>query len=239
MELPSPTPPEDAASIESSKNSESFPRLHRPANPAAELLSPSIARFQGDRTPAFELKFLAPETVAKQVEAWAIENLQRDEHALLTPDGTYETTTLYLDTPTLDMFHRQPGHRRRKYRLRRYGLSDAVFLERKARRGDHVRKRRSLVAAESLAEHLAATETPDWDGDWFRARVALRGLQPTCRITYRRTAFVLQSEDGPLRVTFDRHLSGTGAKNWNLLPVTADSQEKEAVLNLLGEQVVC
>jgi len=183
------------------------------------------------------LKMLVPEELARQVEAWAISHLQRDEHALQSPDGTYETTTLYLDTPALDMFHRQPGHRRRKYRLRRYGLSDVVFLERKARRGDKVRKRRTLVAAASLAEQLAAEQSPTWEGDWFRARVATAGLQPVCRISYRRTAFVAHSTDGPLRVTLDRNLCGIAAADWNLLPVVA--QQTEVAPNLLGDHVVC
>ena len=237
MELPTPPTPDPTSS--STDANEPFPRLHCPEKvPVAEdLLSPSLTRFQGDRTPAFELKMLVPEELARQVEAWAVSHLRRDEHALQSPDGTYDTTTLYLDTPALDMFHRQPGHRRRKYRLRRYGLSDVVFLERKARRGDKVRKRRTLVAAESLGDRLAAAPVPAWEGDWFRARVAARGLHPVCRISYRRTAFVAHSNDGPLRVTLDRQLCGIAAADWNLLPVGAN--QTQVVPNLLGEHVVC
>ena len=40
---------------------------------------------------------------------------------------------MYCDTQALDVFHRTPGYRRRKYRVRRYDEAWDVHLERKVR----------------------------------------------------------------------------------------------------------
>jgi hypothetical protein len=110
-------------------------------------------------------------------------------------------------------------------------------LERKARRGDKVRKRRTLVSLTTLAEELAMDSSSAWDGDWFRSRVARRGLKPACLISYSRSAFVAHGDDGPLRVTLDRNLCGTIAGDWSLLPIAPDAPT--SICNLLGNHVVC
>ncbi len=202
------------------------------ANAADAFLSPSIQRLVGEKAAAFEVKFLILETVARQVEAWAGEHMQRDAFADLSNGGAYQTTTLYLDTPQRDVFHRAPEHRNRKFRLRRYGGEQIIFLERKTRRGDRVAKRRCNVPMEELAALTAQAAADGWAGAWFRQRVAAQSLQPACRLTYDRTAFVRLAEEGPLRLTLDRRIRGLATDAWDLTPLDAGH-------GILPEQVIC
>src|SRR5438093_147544 len=121
--------------------------------------------------PAFELKFQLPAAEAHVIEVWARQNLTPDPHG---QHGTYRITSVYCDTPQLDVFHRSPGYRRRKYRLRRYGDSPDVYLERKTRRGDRVKKKRAAVPAEELSLLAAADAPPEWAGGWFLRRLGKR-----------------------------------------------------------------
>jgi hypothetical protein len=206
----------------------SFPRIHQPE----ELLSPSIQRSLGESVPAFELKFLLPEEVAQQVEAWAATHLERDIFSSRERGGAYQTTTLYLDTPGLDVFYRTRGFRGRKYRLRRYGEDERIYLERKSRRGDRVKKRRSDVPLADLAIFRFDGAAVEWPGLWFRDRIGVRGLQPVCRISYERTAFVQTTSQGPVRLTLDRQIRGLPAASWDLPPVREGH-------GILAGQVIC
>ena len=191
-------------------------RIHEPHNP---LLSPSIQRVIGEQIAAFELKFLVEERLAQEIQQWATTRMQPDAYADPALGGAYQTTTLYLDTPARDVFHRSPGQRGRKYRLRRYGSEQQVHLERKTRRGDRVKKRRSQVPLEELALLATATQPPLWPGEWFGQRIAAQNLRPACLITYERVAYVQLSSEGPLRLTLDRQIRGVASEAWDLTPV--------------------
>jgi hypothetical protein len=217
-----------APSASATEESPAFPRIHQPE----DLLSPSIQRSPGESVPAFELKFLLAEVVAQQVEAWAAEHLERDVFAGPERGGSYQTTTLYLDTPGLDVFYRTRGFRGRKYRLRRYGEDERVYLERKSRRGDRVKKRRCDVPLADLAIFPFDGAAVDWPGLWFRDRIGLRALQPVCRISYERTAFVQATSEGPVRLTLDRQIRGLPSAAWDLPPVR-DGR------HILAGQVIC
>src|SRR5439155_22125195 len=99
---------------------------------------------------AYELKFLLDETRAQDVEAWAELRLALDPHSDPALGGASRTTSLYFDTPELDVYHRAPSYRRRKFRVRRYGSAPEVFLERKSKWGDRVAKPRTAVPAAEL-----------------------------------------------------------------------------------------
>ena len=185
--------------------------------------SPSLA----SDPDAYELKFVLSTFEATRIEAWARHRFQPDPHG---QDGTYQTTTLYLDTPWLDVYHKSPGHRRSKYRLRRYGAAAVVQLERKKRRGDRVRKRRETWLLADLPRLL------DTEGDctWFGSRIQARGLQPVCCIGYDRTAFAGRTPAGPVRLTLDRQVVGRAASGWSV-PAFVGGREllkDEAVLEL-------
>lgn len=175
-----------------------------------EALSPSLLKGDG---PAFELKFLLGDQAA-QAEAWAREHLIPDPHGR---DGVYETTSLYCDTDALDVFHRRPGFKRNKYRLRRYEGGEVVHLERKTRKGDRVKKKRDTLPLDQLpvlsAEGLDETQP----FAWFVRQMRKRALRPAARVAYERTAF-----HGPgVRLTIDRDLRGERAFDWDLSPLTA------------------
>ncbi|WP_437221837.1 polyphosphate polymerase domain-containing protein [Planctomicrobium sp. SH661] len=199
------------------------------AEPTSSL-SPSLtARAQG--ATAFEVKFLIDEAVALKVEAWAARQMEPDPHGHPAQSGSYQVTSLYTDTVGLDVYHRTPKYRRRKYRLRRYGNEPTIHLERKVRRGERVAKRRTSVPESDLhflAQTLAIT---DWQGHWFHHSLLRKSLVPTGLLIYQRTAFVGSCPEGPLRLTLDRQIRGLLTSSWNL-------ETGEQALPLLPGEVV-
>lgn len=178
------------------------------------MLSPGLAA--GSLGPAFELKFQLTAAAAEFVERWARTNLSPDCHG---EDGFYRVTSLYCDTPRFDVFHRTAGFKRRKFRVRRYGEALQVFLERKSKLGDRVRKKRVEVARDELCRLSEANAHPDWVGSWFHQRILKRGLRPTVRVSYERTAFFGRAGELPVRLTLDRNLIGAAANDWEIMPL--------------------
>jgi hypothetical protein len=193
---------------------------------AAPMESPSLAAVTG--IPAYELKFLLSEAQAHAVEELARAQLLTDPHADPSRGNAYHTTSIYCDTAAFDVFHRRPPHKRRKHRLRRYQDALAVFLERKSKWGYRVKKRRTMIPAADLALFAHPMSLTDWDGHWFHRHLVAAQLQPVCRIAYERVALVGQAAEGPLRLTFDRHIQGIMSRTWSVdrvengLPVLAD-----------------
>ncbi len=201
-----------------------------PAPTTATFESPSLTGASAAE-PAFELKFLLDEAGARQVRDWADRHLALDPHGEAALGGAYRTTSLYCDTPELDVYHRSAGYRRSKYRVRRYGAEPAVFLERKTKKGDRVSKQRTLVPLEEMARLVPPLSLVDWAGHWFHARLRERRLAPACRISYQRMAYVGSCSDGPLRLTLDQGIRGALAGEWCLAPF-------EGGLPLLVGQVI-
>lgn len=188
------------------------------AAPETALASPSLSE-RGEAA-AYELKFLVTQEQAEAIRELVNGRLTPDPHADPALGG-YRTTSLYFDTPGLDVFRGTVGFRRRKHRLRRYGDGTHVFLERKTKRGDRVRKRRTVIPDGELALLANPLSLVDWPGHWFHRYLLRRGLSPTCRITYDRVALVGLSADGPLRLTFDRQIRGALTAAWDLSAVDA------------------
>jgi hypothetical protein len=133
----------------------------------------------------------------------------------------YPVHSVYLDTPALGVFGRAGALRTRKYRLRRYGNEDTIWLERKAKVRGQVKKRRTAISEDQLACLYAAQPPAHWPAQWFRRRVQLRHLQPICSVTYERFARVGLTPEGPIRLTLDRAiggcgLQGTAATGWEV-----------------------
>jgi len=178
-------------------------------------VSPSLLGVVGGAA-AYELKFLLTDSLAAQVEAWAQERLAFDPHADPLLDNAYRIHSLYLDTEALDGYRRTPSFARRKFRIRRYGTESCLFLERKTRSGQRVRKRRTPIPdSEFIRVHVAELD-PAWDGCWFQRRLLARRLQPACQITYDRVAHVGMENDSPLRLTLDRGILGARASAWDV-----------------------
>lgn len=184
---------------------------------APEAQSPSLRAGNGEAA-AYELKFLLDEAAARAVEQWARQRMAPDPHGR---DGTYRITSLYCDTPQLDVYHRSPGFKRSKYRVRRYGETAVVHLERKKKKGERVRKKRVPLALEELGGLGEVDAEPEWAHAWFLRQVRLRGLRPAARVAYERTALVGQAAEGGVRLTLDRDLVGEPADGWALPAVGA------------------
>jgi hypothetical protein len=179
-------------------------------------LSPSLRRRE-DGSAAYEVKFLVSEAIAATIERHAAAGLSLDPHADPKLGNAYRTTTLYCDTPALDVFHRSGSGRNRKYRVRRYGSAPLVFLERKTKRGTEVSKRRVGISLDELGSLDA--HGVDWPGDWFRRRLTALSMKPVCSVSYDRTAYLGGTSEGPLRLTFDRRLRGQLVNDWDLSPI--------------------
>ncbi|WP_010582575.1 polyphosphate polymerase domain-containing protein [Schlesneria paludicola] len=198
---------------------------HLPRPTREMLISPSLCSAAGDSVQAFEMKFLLNEAQARRLEIDLRSFLIDDPHAESGPHpGQYRITTLYFDTPEFDVYHRQSGYVRRKFRLRRYGDSNDVFLERKAKQGLHVRKRRSPVPLHELDRLQRPEIESDWVGEWFHRRIQLRRLSPVLSLTYDRMALVGVYEGHPMRATFDRAIRSRPALDWQLNPVESGAE---------------
>lgn len=180
-------------------------------------VSPSLAAMPDGVIPAYEVKFLVPEPIARRVEEWAAGHLTPDPYTDPALGNRYRVTSLYFDTPAFDVFRRTVGHRGRKHRVRRYGSEEIVHLERKSKRDGRVWKQRTPLAADQLERALA---DPAASGTgWFALELADLGLRPACRVTYERAAFVGTGPTGPIRVTLDRAAVGTAADGPDVRPV--------------------
>jgi hypothetical protein len=198
-------------------------------HPPAIFVCPGLYRDEAE-TPAFEVKFLLTKAEAQEVERRLRGRLAPDPHADPALGGAYRVTSVYFDTPAFDVYRRSAGYRRRKYRVRRYGSGPTVFLERKAKKQQQVRKRRVLVPLAELST-LVGEVPSEWPGAWFADQLAKRQLQPVCRVSYERVALVGTCPVGPIRVTFDRSAHGG--------PVT--SADPEPVVDgprLLDDEVI-
>jgi hypothetical protein len=159
------------------------------------------------RALARELKVVVDPALASRIRAWARERLEGDPYADGPAHDEYRITSLYFDTTDLAVFHRRDSYGRAKYRVRRYGQSDTVFLERKMRTSGFLVKRRTQVPL-GVLPHLRNGSGPSrWPGDWFARRLRLRSLKPTSVVSYLRTARVGTTEHGPYRLTLDEGLT--------------------------------
>jgi hypothetical protein len=170
---------------------------------------------------AFELKFELSQDDVLRMKAWADENLHRDPHA--GPDGSYWVTSVYCDNPEFDVFHRSTGYRGSKLRMRRYGSAPFIFLERKIRRGDQVRKRRVEVAPGDLprlSEYMAGAKPElDWQAGWFLEHALKKRVAPIARVGYRRAAYFGVSGRQAVRLTVDENLIGEPTRGWEAHPL--------------------
>jgi hypothetical protein len=148
-----------------------------------------------------ETKFLIPVEKTPSVLAWVRENLDPDPHGHGLHRDEYLVQSIYFDTPEFHVFRKIGSYGRAKYRVRRYGNADWVFLERKMKRAGLVQKRRNTIDLSQLPQISALP-----DGKWYHDRLTLRKLQPRCYIQYARAARQKMTPDGMLRLTIDQAL---------------------------------
>ena len=159
------------------------------------------------REAAREIKFLVAPDVAARILEWSRARMAPDPHASGAFGDEYRTTTLYFDTNAFAVYHRQGSFKRSKYRIRRYGTSDVVFLERKLRTSTMLSKRRTTIPIEDLPRLSQTDLDANWGGFWFQQRLAARRVAAVCQVTYSRHARVSSSPYGTVRLTFDNEIA--------------------------------
>lgn len=184
-------------------------------NPARQTMEPT----QSARVVtggALELKFVASGELYERLAAWATSHMTADPHGLAACGDRYRVRSIYLDTPDFATFRRVGGLRYRKYRLRQYNDEPLIWLERKAKVGGRVTKRRTSVPPAQV-ELLGQAEPPiAWNGGWYWKRVRARRLQPVAAISYERLARFAATPDGPVRLTLDRDVRGAAHNRWQM-----------------------
>ena len=109
-----------------------------------------MAHIREVRPHARELKFIVDPDVAVGIRGWARIHLDADPHGAGTFGDEYQTTSVYFDTDAYDVFYSHGSFGRSKYRIRRYGDEETVFLERKLRQPSVLAKRRTSLSLTAL-----------------------------------------------------------------------------------------
>ena len=155
---------------------------------------------------AKEIKFMTDVSMRDSLIDWARKNLEPDGHGAGEHRDLYSTTSLYFETPTFDVYQRKGSFGRAKYRVRRYGDSDVVFLERKFRTARLLAKRRTTVPLQDIERIGDPNPDQSWHGYWFYRRINARKLRPLIQFSYDRIARVGTASHGPFRMTVDSNL---------------------------------
>lgn len=155
---------------------------------------------------AREIKFVVDVAMRPALLEWFRSNLQPDGYGTGPCHDEYVITSLYFETPEFDVYHRRASYGRSKFRARRYGLGDFVFLERKFRTDRLLAKRRTTVPLAEIQLLAESTPDPAWPGYWFHRRVLLRRLRPLTQMSYDRVARIGTTRHGAVRVTVDTNL---------------------------------
>ena len=155
------------------------------------------------RVHAREIKFVVDAARAPHVQQWMRAHLEPDEYGSGADHDQFVTSSLYFETAAYDVFHRRGSYGRSKYRVRRYGTSPIMFLERKFRTDRMLIKRRTTAAIDDFDRIDGGSADRDWYGYWFHRRLIARQLKPFVQVTYERTARLGSSPHGKVRMTLD------------------------------------
>ncbi len=170
------------------------------------IQSPSLGSGAGSKF-ASEVKYVVSLELAEEIRTWSRENMQPDPNGSGNAGDNYTITSIYLDTEDFAVLQRKGSFGKGKYRIRRYGESPQVFLERKLKTRGLISKRRSQISMGDLLRIAADEPESDWQGYWYHRRILARRLRPVCQISYQRTARMLMSPSGPLRLTLDEQVT--------------------------------
>ena len=144
---------------------------------------PTTTRFR-----RYEIKVVLDAERVEQVLDHCRSSLFPDRFA--SAEEGYELTTLYLDTDGYRIHHKLLDGTGTKYRIRRYGSEDVIYLERKTRQGNLVRKRREPRPLTDLALVLAGGLEGEGFVPTFCRTIRDFGLRPALLLTYRRRAWL-------------------------------------------------
>lgn len=173
------------------------------------MISPTQDRVLASR---FEFKYWVPPDLVPEVRRCIRPFVKPDRYAAEREGLRYPISSLYLDTPGLDLYRSTiEAHRNRfKLRIRAYTdrEEDPVFLEIKKRANQIVRKRRVAVkraqAIALLQGRLPAGERNSAFEEFAQLTTRI-GARPLLRVRYLREAYESSGRD-PVRITFDFEL---------------------------------
>jgi hypothetical protein len=169
----------------------------------------------------FERKYLVPECDSEALLLAVGQLLRPDPYG-----ARYTVTSLYLDTPDLASYRRELLG---KWRLRRYGASNVLFAEFKAKpEPGKVHKRRSELPLEKL-ETLPG---------WFAKSVRKQSLAPTRLVTYTRDAFVGTLGGEEVRLTLDHDVRASKIAEYRLLASESISLTEARILEIKFENAI-
>jgi hypothetical protein len=186
----------------------------------------------------YELKYILGESYAQGVRDFVSPHLEPDPHARPDRGNTYVISSLYLDTPDLQLYRQTCQGIKNRFKLRIRFYDDdpdhPAFLEIKRRVTDVIRKERATVTRGAVRRVLRG-DPPDMSflmGDVVNPKSgsALLNFCGLCDrigaigqvyVSYLREAYVSPDSDS-IRVTFDRQLSATRYKQGADLAVPTD-----------------
>lgn len=216
-------------------------------------ISPSLRDRAGRGAQAHEFKFVLPASKAARIEELAKQSLLMDPHCKATenrnspkPDA-YRVQSMYLDTPSLDVLNRTFHTPNTKYRIRRYGNSETVFLERKSKvRGELIKQRITTDIATLPEIDLAIAKPIHEIDDWFVQEIKNHQLKPVCVVQYFRQAFYSEqvSDVEPLRLTLDYQLCSKACRTKQFSDQAWHSAESSLELQMdplgfiVGDQII-
>jgi hypothetical protein len=166
----------------------------------------------------FECKYMIEPRLCEEIRAFIKPFMQPDRYALRHPNYTYPISSLYLDSPDLQLYNQVLAGEKNRFKLRVRTYSDKpedpVFFEVKKRMNLILSKRRALLdraAAREMLIHdfptlpagMAQGLMPDLDE--FTSCRLLIGAKPVLRVRYMREAYESKVQD-PVRLTFDTKL---------------------------------
>jgi hypothetical protein len=171
-----------------------------------------------------ELKYLAPEWAMEPLLACARRYLGPDPNADPALGDGYSIHTLYFDTPRFDVYFREGPYRNAKYRIRRYGAEDRIYLERKSKPQGRVCKRRTSIPLWEVRQLEERSYPEGWEGRWFYRRMRTLQIGPICQISYDRVARIGKLEGQTVRFTLDRRARCASRERISVPETLADGE---------------
>ncbi|MBL8899040.1 MAG: polyphosphate polymerase domain-containing protein [Planctomycetes bacterium] len=175
----------------------------------------------------FEHKYLVDEALARKLRASAAAYVAPDPFAARFPGNRYAISSLYLDAPSLKLFHETLEGQKQRFKLRVRSYSDdpatPLHFEIKRRLNGVVQKVRCSVSRE-LGYALLEGSTSDLSGlDEAKRRnlgefLSLQqeiAAQPQVLVRYDREAYA-GVFDPEVRLTFDRDLRTAVARGYRV-----------------------
>ncbi len=159
----------------------------------------------------YEFKYRVAEGLLSEIRAFLKPFVQPDSYARLHPDNRYCISTLYLDSPALDLYRSTANGERHRFKLRIRSYSelpsDPVYLEVKERIDQVIRKERCKVPRSTAVEFLRNGCSVGSRGDAttyasFSLLARQIGARPILWVRYQREAYQAAAPE-PLRITFD------------------------------------